>query len=377
MNRTIPSDPSAAGAADPAQDQQHEPGQGEAASSGAPEITAGAATRQPAEGNADADFNAFQAENEAPANNPESTATDPAAAPAKEAEQPEGASPESQAAPQAKDGTQPPAAPEKDVSDPTPAERASGMVPVKKLERALEGRRRFKDQTAKLETELNQERQFSDKLLSFYDRAGITQDQVPAFMEDLLLVSQGNAEAQQRMASRLKLAPAPAETDEKVIEELVKRAADYGDADAVLNEWRNKRSSQAAAAKPPPKPPQAPVPTAPAAGASQPDPGMVQLGGQIKGMADSLVATFGKEEANKIGETIEARAGSELERLQRMGVQITPKVVGNVYRDAHGHALAHREQRRAPTRPVRSTQPAPVAQKVTADQRFDDFLAEG
>jgi hypothetical protein len=369
-----PNDPAGAGAQAPS-------GQQTAISGGASTPGTPAASVQ-TPSNADAAFEAFLAEANAPVpDNRQQQTTAPA--------------PEQQPATTAQPVDQQPQQPAAETGDenleqtvaPTAEEQAKGFAPVKNLTRALASRRKAMEQVKDLQSRLDQESRLVNGVLGTFQAAGVEPEALTTFMADLARV-RSDPQAQAAVLARLGIQvpqPKPAEPAVNVAE--VTRRLEAYDVEGALSVLRGPQPQQpqqaapAAPAQPPPPaqpqvqaPPQQPQ-------APQPDLGQekAQLIHQVQVMSQTLQAMHGPQEAKRLADLIDAAAQARKQELERYGVPVTPKVLSKVYLEAQGKVLQGEQQRRAspsPSSPSPSPtiRPAPVAQparKLTADEQFE------
>lgn len=347
------------------QDVGREPdGSAQAANGGSAEAEATAnggeqpATREsesstPQPGEADAELEAFLKEG----SEGEAPTTDQTAEPS-QALDPEGEQEESTPLP-----------PDKDESDPTPEELKRGHVPVSKLTRALEARKKARTETEKLTKELQRESAFTDKLLERFDQVGVPPEELATFLARLHKAKAGDASARSELTAFIGAGQPSADgyTEEEVAAALTRAVTESFDVDkelAALKAAKAKRRETA----PPPPPRKAEEPPR---NTRTVDTEILTLKAEVAGMGKTLVATHGPKVAAEISGQVETAVQRKLEELEQMGVTITPKVHANAYRTALGAELARRSQKRpAAPRSVRPARLAPPARPMTADEEF-------
>jgi hypothetical protein len=281
------------------------------------------------------------------------------------------------------DGAQPPETPKADDKDsePTPDELKRGLVPTTKLDRALRTRREAREEAKKLRDEVEKERQLTDRLLDTFDKAGIPTGKLIPFARTVERARGGDQAAAAEVMAMLGLkagtpaanpatttAPAGMDQDE-AIREALRLAADSLDPDAAFKSLKAKM-----AAKPPAQPVQTP-PTTPERVATPAVDDRV-IGSTVRQLKREILTTYGEERAKQVEKMVDTEAHSRLDTLEEIGAVLTPSVIANVYRKAHGTVAARlAQQRKAPPTTRRPSTQAPPTKPMTADEEFAAFQA--
>lgn len=322
---------------------------------------------------ADEAFNAFLDQP-----NPDADAEEPQTQPA-ERETHDG-EPQASEATTKQPGEQPPEprkAEDKD-SEPTPEERAKGLVSTAKLDRALRTRREAREEAKTLRDEVEKERQLTDRLLDTFDKAGLPTGKLIPFARTIERARNGDQEAAAEVLNMLGLRPtgrpaeaaAPAGTDhDEAIREALRLAADSLDPDAAFKAFKAKT-----AAKPMPAPPAQPTQAVQPVRAKPEDDRVV--GSTVRQLKREILTTHGEARANAVEKLVDAEAHQRLDALEEYGAELTPTLIANVYRKAHGTVAARLEQqRKAPPTTRRPSTQAPPSKPKSADEEFAAFQA--
>jgi hypothetical protein len=259
---------------------------------------------------------------------------------------------------------------------PSVDDQAKGFVPLKKLTRALEVRRKALDQNKELEARLASESKLVDRVLDTFNAAGVGAQQLPTFLATLQRAKSDPA-AQAALLAHFGVQPQPAKPAFDTAE-VLRRLEDY-DVDGAMSIMRGQApqtTPPAAAPLAPATPPPVAQPAAQPPPSDQPDPGQVQLQAQVHAMGQTLKATFGPQEATRLSKLIDEAATARLNELESYGVSVSTQAVAKVYLEAQGKVLQAEQQRRSqpvpppPSQPIRPA-PVPPARAQNADDLFE------
>ena len=268
--------------------------------------------------------------------------------------------------------------------EPTQAETQEGKVPVKKLLRALDVRRKALTEAETAKQQLAQEQALTNRVLNAFHAAGIDANSLPVFMSNLARHrNDPNAQAQ-LLASLGVQAPQPtAQVDLAA----VKARLEAYDAEGALALLNGQAQPPTAPATPPQAPPQSPQAQPPAAAQPQQTNVLIQT---VATMGAVLRDTYGEQEASRLAGLIDTEAKAQIQAMDDLGAVVTPEAAAKVWRKAQGSVLRAQQQSRAapvsppntpnpPQAPAPAIRPAqqPTPTKLTADQEFAQLQARG
>lgn len=280
-----------------------------------------------------------------------------------------------------------PPAPEAENAEPEPtqAETQEGKVPVKKLLRALEVRRKALTEAEAAKQQLAQEQALTNRVLNAFHAAGIDANSLPAFMANLARHRNDPQAQAQLLASLGVQAPQPtAQVDLAAVKARLE-AYDAEGALALLN--GQDQAQPTAPATPNQAPPAPPLAQPPAAAQPQQPNVLIQT---VATMGAVLRDTYGEQEASRLAGLIDAEAKAQIQAMDDLGAVVTPEAAAKVWRKAQGTVLRAQQQNRAspvstPTNPNPPQAPAPAIRpaqqpaprKLTADEEFAQLQARG